>query len=103
MIASEIKALVTCLITAALSVLFITLLDSVTGVSFNYAVPIALIAALFPFVVIHRWRSIQHVDRCQEKYPRPQAGTISGRPLTRSMRRSSVHSIVTSITRRASS
>ena len=62
----EIRALVSCVITAAVSVLFVIVLDSVTGVSFNYAVPIALIAALIPFAVLSRRQSTQRNDRSHE-------------------------------------
>lgn len=51
--ASELKAVVSCLLTAVLSVVFIVTLDSLGGVALNYAVPIAFIASLFPFVLLY--------------------------------------------------
>jgi len=96
--AGEIKAFVSCLITAALSVLFVIVLDSFTGVSFNYAVPIALVAALFPFAVLLRRRLSQRTDKSFDG-PRPRAGTAQFvGPRERQARLRNIHSVVIPIT-----
>ncbi len=98
MSAGEIKALVSCLITAALSVLFVIVLDSFTGVSFNYAVPIALIAALFPFAVLLRRRLSQRTDVSFDD-PCPRVGTIQlAQPRERQAQFRNIHSVVIPIT-----
>jgi hypothetical protein len=51
---ANIKPVLICVLTAGLCAILIAMLDTFTGVPFNYAVPIALIISLIPYVFLLR-------------------------------------------------